>query len=79
MQSSSLGCDLTVASLTAMVTVVVMAGGGYASCRWCGESGTTIMSSAVAEALLLLLLLCCMLYVVMPAFKVLMGVAWLQQ
>ena len=31
MQSSALGCDLPVASLTAMVTVVVTDGGGYAA------------------------------------------------
>ena len=31
-----------------MVTVVVTAGGGFASCRWCGESGTPTMSSAAA-------------------------------
>ena len=47
-QSICLGCDLAVASLAALVTVVVTAGGGFASYRWCGESGTPIMPSAAA-------------------------------
>ncbi len=69
---------MAIASLTALVTLVVMADGGYVSCRWCGESGTLIMSSAAAKALLLLLLCTCYICKRSRLLKqLLMGVAWL--